>query len=693
MPTFNPQVQPTQPENYMGWYQPISTVPVNKSTGIALETAGNAVTGATSLADEIVKQVINSDVHKNVDAYRDQLTGQLENTANQLGIPNAGLGNTNAQAPLDLLPTNPNAPQSIPAGVTNGLNRIQSLQNGVNNGAGGKINDTLYSANITALAKQLRNQYPGYRDYIDAEVSKTSGLPVANAYYKNLMQDINSGLANQKALIDKPINQLATAAAQGVHIGNVQAADVYQAVLAGKITPQQGLSWLNGVKSVNFDFEQRAAARTDFKGSRDMLAITTADDANNYASATASKFFESAHLLSGQTPGQIVDAARRGTLNLSDSDAQKVGQVMEAQREAYVNAVWTKWQQDGTVTALGGPDKAQAILNQNAMQFDNVIQAVYKKDGGLALFHSQQNAAMLADSKNDLLKSGDLGRGAMNMNSLTELLGPTWAQTTVGNQLISSEIDSKYKTYAERQAAAAASGNPADIRYPPSFKNDVDTAIGKGIAPQSGYYKYMANLVNAMTDKNTPSTVKQNLANYYFGPNETGSLERLQRDSGVGRNQVVGADSAFMTMTSPAITAEMRKIGQVNPQLFQNYRNWAQDAFNTLTRDDVTTLAGLQGEGLQVRYNSDTHQFGILPGGLHGSLSPAALGMARQALNRLNMRMINLSQVEEGNGDVNDFLLQTLQSNGFDGSNGNKTVPGLMVQELGKAKLGNAMRK
>src|SRR5574337_995993 len=205
MPTFNPQVPQANPEEFLRYSQGTHTIPVDKSTGILLDTAGNAISGVASLADQIVKQTISSDIQKGVDQQQSQFTGQLENTAKSMGISTGNQG-------MDILPTGDQT-QNIPAGITNGLNRINSLSNGITNGAGNKINDTLYSANITSIAKQLRAQYPGYRDYIDTEISKVSGMPVANAYYKNLMQDINSGLQNQKSLMEKPINQLASAAA------------------------------------------------------------------------------------------------------------------------------------------------------------------------------------------------------------------------------------------------------------------------------------------------------------------------------------------------------------------------------------------------------------------------------------------------------------------------------------------------
>lgn len=684
MPTFNPQVPQTNPEEFLRYSHGTSTIPVDKSTGIALETAGNAITGATSLADQIVKQTIDNDIHKQVDQQQSQFTGQLENTAKSMGVPTADQGN------MDILPTGQQQGQNIPAGVTNGLNRINSLSNGIANGSGGKINDTLYSANITSIAKQLRSQYPGYRDYIDQEVSKASGMPVANAYYKNLMQDINSGLQNQKALIEKPINQLASAASQGVHIGNVYAADVYNAVVSGKITPMQGMQWLNGVQSSKFDFDQRAAARKDFKGSREMLSITSADDANKEAAATASQTFSAIKLMSGQTIGQVIDSARRGTLQLSDADAQKVGQAIQAQEDAYKKQLFSKWSQNGLVTQLGGTKAAMDIINQNAeTTFGAAKNAIYSKDGGLATFHLEQNAAMNNDYKNGLLTSKDTGAAALNMKALTDQMGPNWAQTAIGTTLLQSNVDTKFKTYLERKIAAASTGNAADIRFPPSFNGDITDAQGKQIPPQSGYYKSLAGVVNGITDPKVDFNTKQNIAKYFFSPSNLGVLEKLQRDTGSGRGQIVGADSAFMNMTSPAVTREMDKIGRSNPELFQQYRSWTQDSFNTLTRDDISTLAEFDSKGLKILFNPDTHQFGITENNIQPrSIAPYTIGPALNAINRLNLRLLNLAKVEEASGgDVNQFLLQTLSDNGFRPGINTGRIPDEMVNGIKNSKL------
>lgn len=695
MAEFNPQVPKANPQNFIGFSRPVSTVPVDRSTGIALDTAGKAIVGGTALADQVVKETIRNDITQQVDAQRTEYTRQLEGVAAAAGIPTAST--------TDILPTGDTTQTpNIPAGITNGLSRVRSLSNGIANGAGGsvsKINDTLYSANITSIAKQLRSQYPGYRDYIDQEISKVSGIPVANAYYKNLTQDINNSLQNQKSLMEKPINQLAAAAAKGVKMGNVYAADVYNGVLEGKISPMQGLQWLNQVQSIEFDFKQRDAARKDFKGGREMLSITAADDANKEASATASATFSAIKLQSGQTLPQIIDSARRGTLQLSDADAQKVGLAIQAQEDAYKTQLWNKWNQSGLVTQLGGAEAARKIIEDNAkLTFEPAKNAIYAKDGGLATFHLEQNAAMNADFKNGLLTQPEIGAAALNMKAISDQMGPNWAQTSLGTTLLQSNVDSKFKTYLERKTASAVTGNAADVRFPPSFSDDITDAQGKQIPPQSGYYKSLAGVINGITDPKVDINTKQNVARYFFAPANLGVLEKLQRDSGSGRGQIVGADSAFMNMTSPAVTQNMEKIRQSNPALFQQYRAWTQDAFNTLARDDIATLASVRSQDVRVRFNPDTHQFAIIADptrvqnispfvGSPAEVPPPGLNDAQRAINRINLRLLNLARVEEASGgEVNEFLLETLGANGFHGDEVS-SVPGAMANEVKNTKL------
>jgi hypothetical protein len=272
-------------------------------------------------------------------------------------------------------------------------------------------------------------------------------------------------------------------------------------------------------------------------------------------------------------------------------------------------------------------------------------------------------------------------------------MGPNWATTVMGKTILANGVDQKFAAFASRKAAAAASGNAGDIRFPPSLSADITDGQTKNIDPRTGYYKSLTDLVNGLTDDKVDQRVKTNLANYFFAPQNIGVLEKLQRDSGTGTNQVTGADSAFMTMTSPKVTQNMVKLGESNPTIFQNYRNWAQDSFNTLTRDDITTLASVQQSGVQVHFNPDTHQFAITAGSASGSLAPATLGMARQAINRLNMRLYNLARVEDAEGgDVNEFLLQTLDQNGFRGEAGNTVLPNIMAQEIQRNKLSPTQR-
>jgi len=63
----------------------------------------------------------------------------------------------------------------------------------------GKVNDTQYTMQVNSLLKQLRTQYPGFKDYIDTEMKSYSGIDPANAVMKNLLEDINHNATNAKS--------------------------------------------------------------------------------------------------------------------------------------------------------------------------------------------------------------------------------------------------------------------------------------------------------------------------------------------------------------------------------------------------------------------------------------------------------------------------------------------------------------
>jgi hypothetical protein len=196
MVAFNPQEPATQDPNYLSYSRVVDAPSPNVSKKIALETAGEGFTGAVSLLDTSLKKGLQDDINKKVDVMRDSFTEGLEKVKSQLDaglIPNAVNATKGSSVGSSILDGDATEAPELPVGLDSGLSRVQQLAYAKAQGSV-KINDTQYAKDTFSLAKQLRAQYPGYREYIDQQVSQASGLPVANSYYSNLMLDINRQL-------------------------------------------------------------------------------------------------------------------------------------------------------------------------------------------------------------------------------------------------------------------------------------------------------------------------------------------------------------------------------------------------------------------------------------------------------------------------------------------------------------------
>src|ERR1700678_19316 len=184
MVSFDPQVPAIQAPDWSNVSKPISQpesiTKADTSTGITLSTLANVGEEAVGLAKNTMQDYLKNQVETGVNKLRDDYTAayQTIKTAQNTLIPNQQQSLVDAQQP------------PVPGGLQSGLDRakqlgIAQIQNL------GKVNDTQYTMQLNALAKQMRAQYPGFKDYIDEQMKSVSGVDPANAVMKNLLEDIN----------------------------------------------------------------------------------------------------------------------------------------------------------------------------------------------------------------------------------------------------------------------------------------------------------------------------------------------------------------------------------------------------------------------------------------------------------------------------------------------------------------------
>src|SRR6266704_1387158 len=240
MAIFNPQ-EPTNDPNYLQYSHGISGgFGVDKSKAVALETLGTGIEGAVDIADTGIKGYLKKNVRDTVEKERGDYTNYLE-TLKKIAQTNAIPGEGGGDSLMDS-----NASMDIPDGLQAGLDR--SSKYGAASATGKKINDTLYTARLASEASGLRSTWSGYKDYIDEQFHKYSGMDPANAYYNTLMQDINY-LASKT---DK-------SGAQAIINGAVTAGDVPN---ADKIWSLHKAKLMTDDEAIAHIFEARSAKAT-----------------------------------------------------------------------------------------------------------------------------------------------------------------------------------------------------------------------------------------------------------------------------------------------------------------------------------------------------------------------------------------------------------------------------------------------
>jgi len=140
---------------------------------------------------QMVKKDIEEKVYSIADRERQSYTDLLEKIKTGTGVKNVLDANASADE------------ESTPAEVAGLPDTLAGLQGARDSG---KISGTYYQSKLLAEAKNLRAQYPGFREEIDQAFTKVTGSNPANAYIHSLVQDINRAAASQSSSKNKMLN-------------------------------------------------------------------------------------------------------------------------------------------------------------------------------------------------------------------------------------------------------------------------------------------------------------------------------------------------------------------------------------------------------------------------------------------------------------------------------------------------------
>lgn len=684
---FNPQESHQDPD-WLRQSHVVEAPSANVSTKLGLETLGEGLSGGLSIIDTSIKRGIQDTVEKGVDKFRDKFTAGLEgvkSTLDQGLIPQAVAavgGSTTGKTILD----NSDDTPELPAGLESGLSKMQQIAYAKQAGST-KINDTDYARDSLSLSKQLRAQFPGWREYIDEQVSKLSGLPVANSYYQNLMLDINRQLAQ----LGKTKDDVGTQMIWGMHEGVPNMA-TFMNMRAAKDPKYPGdaamLSKINDFTTQKATLQIQAQQRAEKKDT-DTDAVTKETqnltaNTNNLISHHIQDNLQLSGMPSLRDLISYFDDAAAGRRQANDTEVQQRAQQLQVYRNYLYSEA--KKQSIGPDKIIGGKT-AEEVIASAMTPIDTYIKFANDKETGPAYFHLHQNQALIEDDKhNNWLFNKDRGAIARQLLGARFALGeqyfPDYLKSILQNgadkpfaDLFSAEALSSVKPFTDDR------GQPIERTLTDAVKHG--KAVGV-IDPE--YYGKMTGWASHITDPKMPMDSKDAMIRWAFQPKNIPLMNEFNKDyKDLQGNTIPGKYHALNVLTSPLMSKSIAETAAAHPENYKMYRNTTESWFGQLYRTDVNDLNKvIQKNYLNVHFGFDdtNNQFMLVDKNNRKiEYNPRAVGAQYpdqvylngmvETLSRVNKGLSNMTQVQlndpetQGKQDIPKYLLQLLQTSGF----------------------------
>lgn len=703
MATFNPELGPANDPNFFKFSEPIRGIQppsagTDKSTGLALAAAGDALASGASLAKSTAEKFIADDARSTFEQTRSDFTSDLQ-TAKAAIIPSPVSTSAGAVAGKSLLPDSSN-PDPIPDGVQNTVkgtvDKLDSLKSAFVNG---KINDTYYHMQLDKNVTSLRAKYPGFTDFIDQEVSKITGGIPANQVIGDLMQDINHAATSKKDESDKVLDLART---KGIMFDKGDM--MYERLKADPTFAPDFMQWYNQENARDTNLA-REKGELDLKGAKNQDDIR--DQKKGYSNFLDGRIGADANgviTLSGMDkPEKIIDIYNKATNDpkaYTPEQMEEFGMKMKAHGAAMRLQLATLSDQQGWTNKVGA-DQRDQILNSKMQYYDGLATAV--GGGGqagptMAAFMMNQTKAITDHSAYNLT-NGDLGAAITNFKILSDKFGPGLTATVLIPTFLKEQqnLPDKLKpllgqNLVEAHAQPNGENNPTTIAGQ-STKIANDDRITS--AEKAYLYKGMTNTVETLKNKNLPDDDKAGVVRYLFDPANNGVLQNWKMDykttSPDGRLQVVhpGKYAIWTQMTDKDVSDNIAKLDGKSQAY---YRSWVDVTGRELIGTDIKNLNHFTGhddvkfewhnendtpflkpifpEG-PVGQRTNVPQYGIPTGTATPQRQPLDTSyqyQIQQTVDRINSALPNLEHVYKtfGGGNTEAMLLQTLGQYGLD---------------------------
>lgn len=723
MAIFNPDVPEVGPGNYLKYSQPVSDVEANKSKAILVKGVGEMIETGVKGTEDIIKAYVAKDVRDIIEPERDSYTKALEagrNIASHMYAAGNPATATDASGidpitgnptdvhtrPLDILSSH-DAP--VPADIKKLPAQLENLTNARN---ANKITETDYHGRMSMLAKDIRSRYPvGYRDYIDNEISKVTGVDPANAYIHGLVRDINSFMGGSGGTEDKETEKWLAWAKTGNHMGIPGMDKMYQRLRNKEIGPDQFASFAADQMREVYRIETEGKA---VKHATD-LGAAGKDEARRaagvIADSTSQQYLNNIlHLEGMETPKKLNDIIIAGLTGKTVLNAQQYEQLANGVR-GYQRAISADIDADFAkrgLTRVVDKEELNKIKAATLEPWIAMEQAFRDNNSGLAFQSARAIAASKRDEESALWNDKDVGR-FIRLQSAFKGLGLEDYTKDFFIHGLKEKYGEKWQMKIDSMKMELAA--PPDVRVPKTFDSlygavkDVEKnekALGVKV-PET--YQQLFSMIDGkkgLTDPNTPAEVKRAIIHNFFNPENRKLMAELTPDAYDSKgNRIPGKQALWQRMAKEDVVAEVAKMDAKSKEQYvdmmrtwYNYDIFKMEVDALKNPNFMTQLTGKY----EMAWDNEAHIFTINIGGQKAvnlmstagwasipGVHPEMVGTVSRTINRLNdgiKHMSNLSKLTPA--DPNAFVLQLLRNEGVDMTNV-KGLPEAMAEAIRQA--------
>lgn len=688
MAPFNPDVAVKQDPNYLGLSQPISNIPNHlvatkgdTSLGEMFKGFGDVLSLATKGVDSIIKNDIDNKLFAQAGTERDQYTQALEKTVGT-GLSANGAGEESTTVA-----------QSVPGDIQDGLDNVARLKSAKQ----AKVfPETYYLQRLNTVVKDMRAQYPGYREYIDKSVAQITGVNPANAYLSSLQQQLKSAQSGKDLDQSKAITLLQQ------NLGVPGAKEMIAGVLNGTHTYYDAVKLISPAKQLEFQREQNKAELEDVKLPIEARRLKANDQIDNEAPQLVANIISGIQSQAGgvvnspngpvktsnleEIGAAIIQSQTGQGPRLSAEDATKLGVAYDAKLLQLRQQTWGDWVRTGKVRALGTKE-AEAKLDQVFKPLDDIVKMIKDNQLGPAFFAANMSKAAVDQSTNNLYNDKDNGETFRMMSSLRDIQGPgkAYLDSIVTNIMaakdprtgasLSTGIQSMMSNKMLRMSTqpAASQGGPV---Y--TMNDAITDALRKGVKTPQVYSTYLDS-AKKITEKNVPDEVKYNLAKAISDPANIGVLSKFTMDGhDQSGNYVQGRYVAFGKLVNEDVAKEVKRLSQNDPKLWDDYSSFVRHSFtNELFGSDLRSLQNFDSKSVKLAWDSDNKKLIAtkekLPGDFYKASEARRLAQdkAVATVNRINMGLKSVEGYAKasGAGDVESMMIRSMMDAGFDPRN------------------------